>query len=368
MNIEHFLKNRAPLWMRGEGENADIVLSTRIRLARNLSGVKFPLTFTEEEAISINEKVMNALLQVNEHRLKFSYFPMSELPTLQRQVLVEKHLISPSLINRKKAASVLLTQDESISVMVNEEDHIRIQCLAPEFRLLDTYYEAAEVDEILSKSLPYAYDEQFGYLTSCPTNVGTGLRASIMMHLPALTLSKQMNVINQMLARLGMAVRGIYGEGSENLGNIYQISNQITLGKSEMEILEDLQSVVEQIIQKERLARQQIFKRAPLALEDRLYRSLGTLKYARVLTSEEAANCLSDVRLAVDLNIIEDISNQTLNECMMLIQPGIIQQFAGATLQPAERDIYRAKLLRNKLKSSKLEQKNGEKGEDLYDV
>lgn len=368
MNIEHFLTNNAPLWMLGEDENADIVLSTRIRLARNLNNVKFPLTMAEEEARYVDDRVTRILLGVNDKEAGFSYFPMQQLSTLQRQILVEKHLISPNLANRKLPASVLLTSDESISVMINEEDHIRIQCLAPNLQLVETYRKASKIDQWLNDELTFAYDDQFGFLTSCPTNVGTGLRASVMMHLPALTMTKQMNTINQMLARLGMAVRGIYGEGSENLGNIYQISNQITLGKSEAEILEELQSIVEQIIQRERLARKQLFEKAAVALEDRLFRSLGTLHYARILTSEEAANCLSDVRLAVDLHLIEDLNIHILNECMMLIQPGIIQQNAGTTLDPAERDLYRAKLVRSKLQEAKIAMTKGEKGEDYYDV
>lgn len=368
MNIEHFLNNNAPLWMLGEDENADIVLSTRIRLARNLNNVKFPITITEEEAKYVDDRVAGILLGINKEGLKFSYFPMEQLSSLQRQILVEKRLISPNLASRKLPASVLLTADESISIMVNEEDHIRIQCLAQNLQLVETYQKAVKIDQWLNDALTFAYDEQFGFLTSCPTNVGTGLRASVMVHLPALTMTKQMNTINHMLARLGMAVRGIYGEGSENLGNIYQISNQITLGKSEGEILEELQSVVEQIIQRERLARQQVFKRAPVALEDRLFRSLGTLHYARILTSEEAANCLSDVRLAVDLNLIEDFSIPVLNECMMLIQPGHIQQNAGVALESAERDLYRAKLVQSKLKEVTISTTKGEKGEDYYDV
>lgn len=368
MNIEHFLSNNAPLWMCGEGENADIVLSTRIRLARNLHNTKFPMLLSAEEAEQVNEQVLKALMSVDEENFHFSYFPMQQLTKLQRQILVERHLISPNLANREQAASVFLTEDEGISIMVNEEDHLRIQCLASDLQLMESYQKASALDKHLNKQLSFAYDDQFGYLTNCPTNVGTGLRASVMMHLPALTMSKQMNKINHMLVRLGMAVRGIYGEGSENTGSIYQISNQITLGKSEIEILEELQSIVEQIIQRERHARQQIVQRAPIVLEDRLFRSLGTLRYARILTSEEAANCLSDVRLAVNLHLIEDISTHALNECMMLIQPGMIQQYVGTTLAPTERDQYRAKLLQNKLAEEKLSHINGEKGEDLYDV
>jgi protein arginine kinase len=370
MNIEHFLKNSAPSWVKASGEDADILMSTRIRLARNLNGYHFPISFTQEEALQIDEQVMKSLLAVNEQHMPFSYFSMKDIPLMQRQVLVEKHLISPSLASGENSASVYLTKDESVSVMVNEEDHIRIQVLSPGLYLQQSFQKAMEVDQILAQSLHFAYDDQFGFLTSCPTNVGTGLRASVMLHLPALTMVKKMNVIIQTLARLGMTVRGIYGEGSENLGNIYQISNQITLGKSEQEILEDLESVVIQIIEKERLARKQLFARAPIALEDRLFRSLGTLMYAKVLTSEEAATCLSNVRLGVDLGVIQNISLHQLNECMLLIQPGFIQQYANTTLQGTERDLVRAQLMQQKLTLNNQYSKEypGEKGEDLYDV
>lgn len=368
MNIEHFLRNSAPSWVKASGDDADIIMSTRIRLARNLKGYRFPISFVEEEAQLIDEQMMKALLS-SENDIQFSYFAMKDLPLMQRQLLVEKHLISPSLANREVGASVYLTNDEAISIMVNEEDHIRIQVLAPGLNLQQAFEQASQLDNYLSTLLPLAYDEQFGFLTSCPTNVGTGLRASVMLHLPALTMSKKMNAIIQALARLGMTVRGIYGEGSENLGNIYQVSNQITLGKSEQEILQDLETIVQQIIERERAARKQLFARAQTALEDRLFRSLGTLMYAKILTSEEAAACLSNVRLGVDLGIIDNISLRQLNECMLLIQPGFVQQAANATLQAVERDIVRAKLLQQKLTlNNNYSSHNGEKGEDLYDV
>lgn len=369
MNIEHFLVNSSPSWVKASGEDADIIMSTRIRLARNLKGYRFPISFVEEEAQLIDEQVMKSLLATN-NDLQFSYFTMKDLPFTQRQLLVEKHLISPNLAKRDIGAAVYLTADESVSVMVNEEDHIRIQVLSPGLNLKQSFQRALEIDRYLGQTIAFAFDEQFGFLTSCPTNVGTGLRASVMLHLPALTMSKKMNVIIQTLARLGMTVRGIYGEGSENLGNIYQVSNQVTLGKSEQEILEDLESTVQQIIERERLARKQLFARAQVALEDRLFRSLGTLAYAKVLTSEEAAACLSNVRLGVDLGIIQNISLPQLNECMLVIQPGFIQQYANATLQPAERDILRAKLIQEKLTlNNRYSQAHkGEKGEDLYDV
>ncbi len=365
MNIEHFLHHSSSRWLEQHGEASDIVMTTRIRLARNLTGMRFPLSFSEEEANKIQEKVMSTLLSVQE-QTNFSYFPMKDLSTLERQVLVEKHLISPYLAKNEQTAAVFLSADESISIMVNEEDHLRIQYLAPGLQLSEAYNRASQLDDFLGEKLSYAYDEQFGYLTSCPTNVGTGLRASIMMHLPALTMSKQMNVLIQMMTRLGMVVRGIYGEGSENLGNIYQISNQTTLGKSEREILEELQKVVEQIIEKERASRKKLLEHAYLALDDKVNRALGTLLYARILTSEEAATCLSNVRLGVDLGLIDHISQNGLNECLVYIQPGFIQQYAGTSLDAQERDIFRAKYIQEKLHNADLSIKD--EGEKPYDV
>ena len=364
MNIEHFLTSANPSWMQSE-ETSDIVISTRIRLARNIANTRFPISFTEEEAHTIEDKMIQALLKAPQNPYRFSYFSIKEMPILQRQILVEKHLISPNLARRKKIGSFFLTEDESLSILVNEEDHIRIQSLAQGMHLVEAYEEAHKVDRYLSKHITYAYQERYGYLTSCPTNVGTGLRASVMLHLPALTMSKQMNSLIQMMTRLGMVVRGIYGEGSENLGNIYQISNQITLGKSEGHILQELSDVVEQVIQKEQLARKMLLTRAPSILEDRLSRSLGTLKYAKILSSEEAASCLSNVRLGVSLGLLEPIAQSRLNECMLIMQPGFIQQYAGNSLQPAERDMYRAKLLQDKLNEQAEVTNNGEKGEDL---
>lgn len=364
MNLDYFLKAEAPSWMGDGGSEDDIVISTRVRLARNLEGFRFPLIFTDEEAKTIDQMVSQAFYQLNDEKHNFSHFTIQEMPALKRQVLVEKHLISPMLARKEKFASVIISQDEAISVMVNEEDHLRIQCLAPGLKLVETYEMANKLDSQLEKLLPFAFHNDFGYLTSCPTNVGTGLRASVMMHLPGLSMTKQIKALTQMLARFGMVVRGIYGEGSENLGNMYQISNQVTLGKSEDEIIDDLQEVVMQIIEQERKARQALLAQSSIALEDRIHRAYGTLKHARIMTSEEAATCLSNVRLGVDLGIIKDVPKHILNECTILIQPGFVQQYAGTTLEPAERDVFRAKLIREKLNNGKLKRK----GEEKYDV
>ena len=345
MTIERFLERATPDWMHVEDAYSDIVISTRIRLARNLDGYRFPLAFSEDEALQVEQAVTHAVQDSAKLGEMFSYFAIKDLSLLQRQILVEKHLISPQLASKEVVGSVLLSSDESISIMVNEEDHLRIQCMTASFQLKKAYEQADKVDRALEVALPYAFRNDFGYLTSCPTNIGTGLRASVMMHLPALTLTGQMNQIINAMTRLGMTVRGIYGEGSENLGNVYQVSNQITLGKTEDDILADI------------------------ALEDRIYRALGTLTYARILTSEEAATCLSNVRLGVDLQLVNHVTAATLNECIVSMQPGFLQHYAGEALQPTERDRVRATMLREILSEGKKNKSTMRgKGEDLYDV
>ncbi|MGK7379877.1 protein arginine kinase [Planococcus sp. 1R117A] len=350
MAIERFLQPRASSWMANDGENVDIAMSTRIRLARNLSDFQFPYSFSEDEALKVDKEVSSVLLDKgDELNHSFTHINIQETPKLQREVLVEKHLISPYLARGTHSGSVLLSENEELSVMVNEEDHLRIQSLQSGFHLQEAYQVANQLDSLLEKNLSYAFHEKFGYLTSCPTNTGTGMRASVMLHLPALTMSHQIARIIPAISRLGMVVRGIYGEGSEALGNVYQISNQMTLGKSEYDILQDLQNMTEQIIQQERLAREAILNNSPIVLEDRIYRSLGTLTHSRLLTTEEAATCLSDVRLGIDLKMIDHMDMSILNELMIFMQPAFLQQYAGKPLQPKERDFARAKLFRERL-------------------
>ncbi|MFS0576088.1 protein arginine kinase [Sporosarcina sp. 179-K 3D1 HS] len=347
MSIERFMQQSVTGWMTAHGEHSDIVLSTRIRLARNLTGYRFPIAFSEEAAMAVDKEVSAALL--DSHQKGYTYMKMADLPSMERQVLVEKHLISPQLANPERFGAVILSEDETVSVMVNEEDHIRIQCIYPGLQLEAAYEQADQVDDQLEKVLPYAFDEAFGYLTSCPSNTGTGMRASVMMHLPALTITKQIDRIIPSIARLGMVVRGSYGEGSEALGNIYQVSNQTTLGKTEHEIITDLGNITDRLIAHERKSRELLLSKSRIALENRLFRSLGTILYARLLPSGEAARCLSDVRLGIDLGIIEDIDMSILNELMIFMQPGFLQHYAGTELSQEERDIFRAQLFRERL-------------------
>ncbi|WP_071458915.1 protein arginine kinase [Bacillus massilinigeriensis] len=354
MSLERFINQAVSSWMGTEGPDSDIVLSSRIRLARNLNNYKFPTLAENEEA----SRVLNAV-EAWAHESKgpngekLEMLKMNEVQPLQKRVLVEKHLISPHLAEQSRQGACLLSENEEFSIMVNEEDHIRIQCLFPGFQLSEALEAANDIDDWMETSFDYAFDEKYGYLTSCPTNAGTGLRASVMMHLPGLYLTQQINRIVPAINQLGLVVRGIYGEGSEALGNIFQISNQITLGKSEEDIVEDLKSVVKQLIEQERSAREALAKTSNIQLEDRIFRSYGVLANSRIIESKEAARCLSDVRLGIDMGYLKDISKNILNELMILTQPGFLQQYAGGPLRPDERDIRRAAMIRERLRMEK---------------
>ncbi|MDW0109963.1 protein arginine kinase [Sporosarcina aquimarina] len=347
MGNNRYMHDAVTGWMVPHGEHSDIVMSTRIRLARNLRGFRFPIAFSDEQADEVGRIVSDALL--SEGKKGYSFTRMNDLESLERQTLVEKHLISPQLAKAEQFGAVLLSDDETISIMVNEEDHLRIQCIYPGMQLENAYNKADETDNLLENKLPYAFDEQFGYLTSCPSNTGTGLRASVMLHLPALTMTRQINRIIPAISRLGMVVRGSYGEGSEAPGNVYQVSNQLTLGKTEKEILAELANSVSRLISLERKARELLVEKSRIALENRVFRALGTISYARLLPSSEAARCLSDVRLGIDLGLIEDVDMNILNELMIFMQTGFLQHYEGEELTSEELDISRAKLFRERL-------------------
>jgi protein arginine kinase len=350
VTLQHFMNEAISPWMREQGPNHDIVLSSRIRLARNFADVPFPIIAGQKDL----EEIREFLKEQFEHRSfqehqNFEFISIRDLTAIEKSVLVEKHLISPLLAKKEGAAATLISDNEQVSVMINEEDHIRIQIYFPGLQLTKALNKALEFDDWIEDKVNYAFDEKRGFLTSCPTNVGTGMRASVMMHLPALAMTKQINRMMPAINQLGLVVRGIYGEGSEALGNIFQISNQITLGKAEEHIIEDLESVVQQLIEHERKARTRILEQSGIELENRIFRSLGVLEYSRIIESKEAARCLSNVRLGIDLGIIKNISRNILNELMVLTQPGFLQHYAKKTLTMAERDILRASLIRERL-------------------
>ncbi|WP_026574060.1 protein arginine kinase [Bacillus sp. UNC438CL73TsuS30] len=351
MPLERFINQALSSWMRQVGPDSDIVLSSRIRLARNFEEYKFPTLFSHEEAKEIIANIEEVLNNADITKFgQMELLKINDLQPLQKLVLVEKHLISPLLAEDSPYGAVLLTENEEVSIMVNEEDHIRIQCLFPGLQLKEALEAANEIDDLLESRIQYAFDEKHGYLTSCPTNVGTGLRASVMMHLPGLILTQQMNRIIPAINQLGLVVRGIYGEGSEALGNIFQISNQITLGKSEEDICRDLKGVVSQLISQERSAREALRKTSNIQLEDRVFRSFGVLSNSRIIESKEAAKCLSDVQLGIDMGYITNMPKNMLTELMISTQPGFLQQYAGGPLRPHERDIRRAALIRERIK------------------
>lgn len=322
MSLQDFIDDAISPWLNDGGEDNDIVLSSRIRLARNLDKVPFPTSGQEEPLTKVLEYMEQEFSGQSFNGFKdFQLAKMSDLEPIEKRVLIEKHLISPNLAENEGSGAVLISKNEQVSIMVNEEDHLRLQIYYPGLQLKTAVDTAFEIDDWIEGKIGYAFDEEKGYLTSCPTNVGTGLRASVMMHLPALTMTNQMNQIVPEINKLGLVVRGIYGEGSEALGNLYQVSNQVTLGKSEEEIIQDLTSVVRELIDSERRSREWIVQQSGIQLEDKLYRSYGILSNSRIIHSKEASKCLSDIRLAIDLGWIKGVSKTILNELMVLTNP-----------------------------------------------
>ncbi len=337
-------------WMQGNGPHNEIILSSRIRLARNIANIPFPTGLDTEKAMKVIEMVREGFLPV-EKQIKFKDYMMQELLPVERQVLVERHLISPGLARNSAVGAAYINGDGTVSIMVNEEDHIRIQVILPGLQIKRSWEMASKIDDVLEKKLEYAYSENWGYLTSCPTNVGTGMRASVMVHLPALNITGNISKIFQAVAHIGITIRGLYGEGTESIGNIFQISNQITLGRAEEEIIDSLTAVTRQIIDKEKEARKVLLGSSRMQIEDRIWRSWGIMKNARVMSSQECMKLLSDIRLGVDSGIIENIPVQLLNEIMIDTQTASIQKLSGRELSSGERDIIRAEMIRSKLEN-----------------
>ncbi|WP_411345078.1 protein arginine kinase [Paenibacillus sp. WLX1005] len=337
-------------WMQKGGDYSDVVISSRVRIARNLVHQPFPIVSSVEQAEQVRQQLTAALEDEGVQALgPFEPIVLNELNDVDKEVLMEKHLISPSLINDSKAGAVLLTDDEAVSIMLNEEDHLRIQCLYPGFQLQEAWQRASQIDDAFEKVVDYAFDDRRGYLTSCPTNLGTGLRASVMLHLPALAILNQVGRILSAVSQVGLAIRGLYGEGSEAIGNMFQISNQITLGLSEDEIIDNLRSVVMQIIEYEQHARSRLLTESKLRITDRIMRSYGILSYATMMDAKEAFQRISDVRLGVDLGLIDRASVVQMNELLIMTQPGFLQKTFGVKMGSGERDMYRAQLIRDTL-------------------
>ncbi len=335
-------------WLEGSGPEEDVVISSRVRLARNLENYKFPQQMLLEDAETVTEEILNAAKAgINDGNYKF--IRVKDLDYLDKGFYVEKHLISPELIKNPTKSSFLLRDDEKLAIMINEEDHIRMQILFPGLNLEECWNLGNEIDNKLEESLDYAFDERLGYLTSCLTNVGTGLRASVMLHLPCLVYTRYIDNIIQALNQIDLTVRGLYGEGSEAIGNIFQISNQTTLGETEEEMIHKLKNVVLQIIKKERDIRENFVSKRKIEIEDRVFRAYGILKYARTVTSKEAMKLLSAIKLGVELGIIKDVDSRGINNLMILIQPASLQKYYKKEMIKEERDIMRAQLIRDKI-------------------
>lgn len=341
-------------WYIDAGPDSDIVVSSRVRLARNFEAYPFPKRSSKEDQENIINETCEALFTgSHEYKENLSLFRFKELRPIQRQVLVEKHLVSRELAESSLETGALISDDEQISIMINEEDHLRIQCLSAGMQLDKAFDLCNSLDDTISEKIDYAFNDKIGYLTSCPTNVGTAIRVSIMLHLPALSMTGYIRGILESCGKLGLAVRGLYGENTEAYGNMYQLSNQITLGKSEKDIVESIKSIGYQIIEQERLLRQELLKKNIKKFEDRIMRSYGILKFSRILTSEEALRRLSDIRLGINLDIIKDLTEMDVNEMILKIQPGSLQKYAGKLLKADDRDSIRAEYVRNKISEKK---------------
>lgn len=333
-------------WLRATGPESDVVISSRLRLARNLAAYPFLSRLAAAQRDAIIQEVREAVKSSN--FLKNAYFISStELPELDRQFLLERHLVSRELFLEEGKSAVAITPDEMVSLMVIEEDHLRLQVFQSGLNLVETWRIADEIDSGLEKDLDYAFDGTLGYLTACPTNVGTGIRASCMLHLPSLVLTKQVQKVLQALSKLNLAVRGLYGEGTQASGNFFQFSNQITLGQPEEEIISNLEGVIRQVITHEREAREYLKKKRKGKMEDQIWRALAALKAARMMSSSEAVQLLSLVQVGIDVGVLGgQVTHTDLNQLFLLIQPAHLQKMNGKELSTTERDARRASRIR----------------------
>lgn len=336
-------------WLKGKGPSSNIVMSTRLRLARNLVKVPFPNRANKRQLEDVVEQVQKATAQASYFK-DTTFFRMSEMDAIDKEFLIERHLMSHEHAGGTDGKGLLVSTEEILSVMINEEDHLRIQVLNSGLNLFEAWKIVNAIDDELSEKLNFACLPQWGYLTACPTNTGTAMRGSVMLHLPALVMTKQINKVLAAIAKLNFASRGFYGEGTEAVGNFYQISNQVSLGHSEEDILENINGLIRQIIEQEEQARQALVIQNKPMLEDKIYRSLGILQTSRIISSQETVELLSMVRLGVDLGVVKDVKLSALNQLLIMIQPAHLQKIEGARLSASARDIKRASLIRQKLK------------------
>lgn len=354
MSVDNILNQNYVRWMEQDDSGQDIVISSRVRLARNLHEVPFPHLLDEKKGTECLRLIRQAWEKAESPLKDMDFASLHELSALDRQILMEKHLISPEHSNASgEHQGLLVNADGSLCTMINEEDHLRIQCLLPGLKLSECCQQAMAVDDAFEAHLDYAFDERRGYLTACPTNVGTGLRVSLMLHLPAIQFTGQARGIFQNLNQLGLAVRGIYGEGSEALGNFFQVSNQVTLGQTEEDICNYLQGISQQLVEQEKVLRETLRRDMNYQLQDRVGRAYGILTHAHIITSHEALALLSDVRLGVDMGILKGITPFDLNGLIVAIRPAHLQRRTAREMDAMERDVVRAETIKEKLRGIK---------------
>ena len=347
MKLDDLLKHTSE-WLKGTGPNSDVVISSRIRLARNLDKIPFPHWANKKQSEDVLQMVEEAKAAV-EYLKKTTTFKLADLDSIDKQFLIERHLMSREHAQKTNHKAIIIDDDEIISIMISEEDHLRIQVMQSGFNLFEAWNIIDKLDNALAKELPFAFLPDWGYLTACPTNTGTGLRGSVMLHIPALVMTRQINRVLAAIAKLSFTTRGLYGEGTQATGNLFQISNQVALGHSEDEVIENINGLIRQIIEQENQARELIFSRSKAMLEDRVQRSFGTLKSAYIISSQETTELLSMVRLGCDLGMIKDLNRRHINELFIITQPGHLQKTENKKLTSQERDIKRAKLIRDRL-------------------
>lgn len=334
-------------WIENNDDKT-IILSSRVRLARNIKNKPFPNRLNKDEAKEIIKSVEDAFYTSDEIKEEFKTIYLWERNNNENVSFLEKHLISSNLLNSKDKSAFICKNDGTVSIMINEEDHIRMQCIYGGMAIREAYEEINAIDDKLEESLEFPFDERLGYITACPTNLGTGMRASVMLHLPALASNNQIPGIINALTQVGMTIRGLYGEGSKGYGDIYQISNQITLGVSEEDIINNIEAITSQLVNQELELREKMTDQYKTELEDKICRSLGILKTARILSTQEALNLLSNVRMGKEMGIIED-GGIEMNKILVNVQPATLQLSYGKELSPKERDIERARLVRKSL-------------------
>lgn len=348
MNLND-LTTRSGEWLRGSGPESDIVISSRIRLARNLAEYPFIRKCTGKDRTQIEEILRDRIAELKDLAGAF-YVDVSQLESVDRQFLVERQLISREHADADGARAVAIDIQESFSLMINEEDHLRIQVMKSGLDLQGAWDTVNRIDDLVEKKATFAFHETLGYLTACPTNVGTGMRVSVMLHLPALVLTRQIDKVFRGLQKISLAVRGLYGEGSQAMGDFYQISNQVTLGQSEQELIKQVGDVVPVIIDYERRAREFLVQESNKDLHDRVSRAFGILCTAQTISSEETMHLLSSVRMGINLGLIEDVEIPTINKLFIHTQPAHLQKLSGSELDTADRNIERAIYLQRHLR------------------